>query len=82
MRDWRVNQNQTTSSSRSARSRTTRPLTSVADILRALGRTGPLCRACHTPILVGCRIDGRTVSRAREFCGDACKMQRRRKHAG
>jgi hypothetical protein len=41
-----------------------------------------LCRACHTPILVGCRIDGRTVTRAREFCCDACKMQVQRRHAG
>jgi hypothetical protein len=63
-----------------ARSRTTRPITSVADILRVLAGTDPLCRACHTPILAGCRIGGRMVSRAREFCCDACKMQMRRKH--
>lgn len=65
-----------------ARSRTKRPITSFADVVRVLGRTGPLCRACHTPILVGCRIDGRTVTRSREFCCDACKMQVRRKQAG
>lgn len=49
------------------------PITSVADVLRALGQTDPLCRACHSPILVGCHMNGRTVSRGREFCYDACK---------
>jgi hypothetical protein len=60
-------------------SRTKRPITSLADILRVLGRRGPLCRACHTPILVGCRIGGHTISRARDFCCDACKMQVQRR---
>jgi hypothetical protein len=78
--DWKHNQVWAERKLKRARSRTTRPITSVADILRVLAGRDPLCRACHTPILVGCRIDGRAVSRAREFCCDACKMQMRRKH--
>jgi hypothetical protein len=65
---------------RRARSRTKRPTVSVADILRVLAHGNRLCRAWHTPILAGCRIDGHMVTRGREFCSDACKMrvQRRR----
>ena len=67
---------------RRARSRTTRPLVTVADIYRALGHGCRLCHDCHTPILAGCRIDGRWVNRARAFCGAPCKMRwRRRKRA-
>lgn len=77
--DWSRNVAWAERTLKRARSRTKRPITSFADIVRILGRTGPLCRACHTPILVGCQIDGRTVSRAREFCCDACKMQAQRR---
>jgi hypothetical protein len=80
--DWNHNLAWAERKLKRARFRTTRPITSVADILRVLAGTDPLCRACHTPILVGCRIDGHTVSRAREFCCDVCKMQMRRKRAG
>jgi hypothetical protein len=78
--DWNHNLAWAERKLKRARSRSTRPITSVADVLRVLGRTSPLCRACRTPILVGCHVSGRTVSRAREFCCDACKMhvQRRR----
>ncbi len=33
------------------------------------------CPSCHTPILVGCIVDGKRVTRRREYCDDACKMR-------
>jgi hypothetical protein len=33
-----------------------------------------LCGWCHTPLLVGHFLDGRQITRAKEFCSDACKM--------
>lgn len=64
-----------------ARTRTKRLIVGVADILRVLGQSRRLCHACHTPILAGCRIDGRAVTSGREFCCDACKMQVQRKRS-
>jgi hypothetical protein len=41
-----------------------------------------VCSWCHTPLLVGYFLDGRQITRAKEFCSDACKMNwtRRVKH--
>ena len=33
-----------------------------------------ICGYCHTPILRGFVLDGRKITRRREFCGDSCKM--------
>jgi hypothetical protein len=44
-------------------------------------RKGPkqqLCPACHTPILVGYRLNGRKITRRKVFCDDACKMNLKR----
>jgi len=77
--DWKHNIRWAERKLERARSRTKRPIFRVADILRVLASGGPLCRDCHTPVLVGCRIDGHTVTRGREFCCDACKMKAQRK---
>jgi len=37
-----------------------------------------LCGWCHTPLLVGYFLDDHQITRAKEFCSDACKMNRRR----
>ena len=77
--DWKHNIQRAERKLRRARSRTTRPIISVVHILRVLAHGNRLCRACHTPILAGCRIDGHTITRGREFCCDACKMQVQRR---
>src|SRR4030095_12512855 len=38
-----------------------------------------LCGWCHTPLLVGYFLDGHQITRAKEFCSDACKMKDNRK---
>ena len=77
--DWKHNIQWAERKLKRARSRTKRPIVSVADILRVLGHGNRLCRACHTPVLAGCRIEGHAVTRGREFCCDACKMQIQRR---
>jgi hypothetical protein len=52
------------------------------EILRALARGSHLCPNCHTPVLVGCWIDGRRINRARRFCGSPCKMRWVRRQTG
>jgi hypothetical protein len=37
-----------------------------------------LCGWCHTPLLIGYFLDGHQITRAKEFCGDACKMNEQR----
>ncbi len=39
------------------------------------------CGYCHAPILVGARLDGQLVTRARRFCGEACKKASLRRTA-
>ena len=51
---------------------------SYGEILTRLGRNMPICRYCHTPILVGCRLGNQLVTRRRKFCDGACKMNLRR----
>ncbi len=44
-------------------------------ILTRLTRKLPICRQCHTPILAGCKLAGKRITRGREYCDDACKMK-------
>jgi len=37
-----------------------------------------LCGWCHTPLLIGYSLDGHKITRAKEFCSDACKMNKAR----
>ena len=49
--------------------------TKFRDVAQLLVRRSPLCRACRTSILVGCRIDGHRINRGREFCNHRCQME-------
>ena len=49
------------------------------EVYRALGRGARLCGACRTFLIRGFRINGRRITRAREFCDDACKMKAERR---
>ena len=40
-----------------------------------------LCGWCHTPLLIGYSLNGHQITRAKEFCSDACKMNKRRSRA-
>jgi hypothetical protein len=37
------------------------------------------CKCCHTPILFGYILDGRKITRGKEFCSDACRAKSFRK---
>src|SRR5207244_3944783 len=52
---------------------------SVGAIALALSRKCRLCPACHTPILHGCRLQGKRIAKDRQFCDNACKMTHRRR---
>lgn len=45
------------------------------EVARKLVRGGRLCGACRTFLIRGFRINGRTITRARKFCDDSCKMR-------
>jgi hypothetical protein len=45
------------------------------EVYRTLGRGARLCRACRTFLIRGFRIEGRKITRAKEFCDKACKMR-------
>jgi hypothetical protein len=49
------------------------------EVARKLVRGGRLCSACRTFLIRGFRINGRTISRAREYCDDACKTRAERR---
>lgn len=54
---------------------------SVSGVLNTLVRGCPVCEYCHTPILVGCRLNGHEVTKGRRFCDAVCKMRwKRRPH--
>jgi hypothetical protein len=42
-------------------------------------RHSGLCRGCRTYLIRGFGINGRRITRAREFCDDACKMRAERR---
>ena len=48
-------------------------------VYRALGRGARLCGSCRTFLIRGFRINDRRITRAREFCDDACKMRAKRR---
>lgn len=79
--DWQHNTQWAEGKLSRARSRTRRRIASVPHVLRVLAHGNRLCRACHTPVLAGCRIDGQAITRGRAFCCDACKMQVQRRRA-
>lgn len=54
---------------------------SLTEVIRGLAWKSRVCPACHTPILAGCRLDGKRIARDRRFCDDACKMTYRRRSA-
>ena len=55
----------------------------AAEVAKKLVRGVRLCGACRTFLIRGFRINGRQITRAREFCDDACKMKaERRKNRG
>jgi hypothetical protein len=45
------------------------------EVYYALGRGTRSCRACRTFLIRGFRIGGRKITRAREFCDNACKVR-------
>lgn len=51
----------------------------AAEVAKKLVRGGRLCRGCRTYLIRGFRINGRKITRAREFCDDACKMRAERR---
>jgi len=51
----------------------------AAEVAKKLVRGGRLCRGCRTYLIRGFRINGRKISRAREFCDNACKMKAERR---
>jgi len=53
------------------------------EVYRALGRGARQCAACRTLLIRGFRINGSRITRARQFCDDACKMktERRKKNS-
>jgi hypothetical protein len=50
----------------------------AAEVYRKLGRGSRLCAACGTFLIRGFRINGRRITRAKQFCDDACKMRSQR----
>ena len=48
---------------------------SYAEILTALCRHRKICKFCHTPILAGCRLAGRLITRRSRYCDSVCKMR-------
>ena len=48
-------------------------------ILAALVRECPSCVHCRTPILVGCKLNGRIVRGDRACCSDGCRKARSRR---
>ena len=51
----------------------------LGEIVGLLERGCPLCRSCHTPILVGCCVRKRQVTTRRLYCDDACQMKHDRR---
>ena len=51
----------------------------ASEIAKKLARGGRLCGACRTFLIRGFRIGGRQITRAREFCDNACKMKAERR---
>jgi hypothetical protein len=49
------------------------------EVARKLVRGGRLCGGCRTFLIGGFRINGRRITRARQFCDDACKMRAERR---
>jgi hypothetical protein len=49
------------------------------EVARKLVRGGRLCGACRTFLIRGFRINGRAITRAREFCEEGCKMRAKRR---
>lgn len=49
------------------------------DVLTKLRGRLPLCRCCYSVILVGCRLDGKRITRRRAYCDDVCKMRAQRR---
>lgn len=49
------------------------------EVAKKLVRGGRLCRGCRTYLIRGFRINGRRITRAREFCDEACKMRAERR---
>jgi hypothetical protein len=54
-----------------------RPL-NAQTVYYALGKHSKPCKSCRAPILPGFRLAGRTVTRAKEFCDDACRVKYQR----
>jgi hypothetical protein len=54
-------------------------LWTALEVYRTLGRGAHLCQACRTFLIRGFRIHGRRITKAREFCDDACKMRAERR---
>jgi hypothetical protein len=48
------------------------------EVYYALGRGARRCADCRTLLIRGFRINGSRITRARKFCGDACKMKAKR----
>jgi hypothetical protein len=51
----------------------------ASEVYRTLGRGAHLCGACRTFLIRGFRINDRRITRARQFCDDACKMRAERR---
>ena len=51
----------------------------ASEVAKKLVRGGRLCRGCRTYLIRGFRINGRKITRAREYCDDACKMKAERR---
>jgi len=51
----------------------------ASEVAKKLARGGRLCRGCRTYLIRGFRINGRKITRAREYCDDACKMRAERR---
>jgi hypothetical protein len=51
----------------------------ASEVAKKLVRGGRLCGACRTFLIRGFRINGRRITRAREYCDDACKMRAERR---
>jgi hypothetical protein len=51
------------------------------EIAKKLVRGARLCRGCRTFLIRGFRIHGSKITRAREYCDDACKMRAARRES-
>ena len=51
----------------------------ASEAAKKLVRGGCLCRGCRTYLIRGFRINGQKITRAREYCDDACKMRAERR---